>query len=252
MIGHEAIEALEQKMLDRRREIVAFRENLQSSRENLQEPENEMEATAGKETLLDDIERQDHRLVQELRKIDRALAYIESGTYGRCDSCSRPIAAKRLRAIPWATLCKRCAQNQETGVPVQNAEEDLEEMSDEFIVTTIWDELDSKENLDVGFLEIQCDGGTIFLGGRLPTRRDHQLVMETVAEDLGFEDVVDTASIDELDQQAREPVDEEGNYEKESVLYGNPAEEDPYASADDNEPMIPPDEMMPTDDRRGG
>lgn len=42
-------------------------------------------------------------------KIDRALAKIDEGTYGTCDSCGKPIAPGRLRAAPESALCVDCA-----------------------------------------------------------------------------------------------------------------------------------------------
>ncbi len=48
-------------------------------------------------------------LIQNLRsleaQVDRALKKLDQGTYGICDDCGRPIAAERLAAIPYATLC---------------------------------------------------------------------------------------------------------------------------------------------------
>ena len=34
---------------------------------------------------------------------------LADGTYGSCDSCGRHIAAARLEALPWASLCIACA-----------------------------------------------------------------------------------------------------------------------------------------------
>ena len=45
----------------------------------------------------------------KLQDVDRALAKLDDGTYGACDSCGGPIGAARLEAIAWATLCVRCA-----------------------------------------------------------------------------------------------------------------------------------------------
>ncbi len=45
-----------------------------------------------------------------LAEIDRALARIADGSYGRCAHCGRPIAPGRLEARPTATLCIRCAR----------------------------------------------------------------------------------------------------------------------------------------------
>jgi len=40
-----------------------------------------------------------------LADVDRALAKVEEGTYGRCDVCLQPIGEGRLEALPWAVLC---------------------------------------------------------------------------------------------------------------------------------------------------
>jgi len=43
----------------------------------------------------------------------RALERIESGTYGSCESCGKPIGKARLQAFPRATLCVSCKQREE-------------------------------------------------------------------------------------------------------------------------------------------
>jgi RNA polymerase-binding transcription factor DksA len=40
--------------------------------------------------------------------IERAIARIRDGTYGSCESCTRPIAAERLEVLPYARLCVDC------------------------------------------------------------------------------------------------------------------------------------------------
>lgn len=51
-------------------------------------------------------------LVQALRsnlaEVDRALARLDAGTYGRCERCGREIDPERLGALPWAPLCIDC------------------------------------------------------------------------------------------------------------------------------------------------
>lgn len=44
---------------------------------------------------------------------ERAMARIDSGTYGVCESCHKPIGKERLRAFPRATLCVSCKQREE-------------------------------------------------------------------------------------------------------------------------------------------
>jgi DnaK suppressor protein len=41
-------------------------------------------------------------------EIDRALAKIDSGTYGRCEQCGEQIPDARLQALPQAALCVAC------------------------------------------------------------------------------------------------------------------------------------------------
>lgn len=41
--------------------------------------------------------------------IDDALARIEDGSYGICESCGRPIPVARLEALPHARTCVHCA-----------------------------------------------------------------------------------------------------------------------------------------------
>src|SRR5215210_944894 len=43
-------------------------------------------------------------------KLDRALAKLDDGSYGRCDRCGGPIAPARLEAVPESSLCIDCAR----------------------------------------------------------------------------------------------------------------------------------------------
>lgn len=43
-----------------------------------------------------------------IEEIDRALAKIDAGTYGRCEQCGNPIPEARLEALPHAALCVAC------------------------------------------------------------------------------------------------------------------------------------------------
>jgi DnaK suppressor protein len=48
-----------------------------------------------------------------LKKIDHALAKIDSGTFGICEACEEEISLKRVEARPETTLCIRCKEDQE-------------------------------------------------------------------------------------------------------------------------------------------
>jgi RNA polymerase-binding protein DksA len=49
----------------------------------------------------------------KLAQIERALARIDDGSYGVCESCGSAIGKMRLMAFPRATLCMRCKQREE-------------------------------------------------------------------------------------------------------------------------------------------
>jgi RNA polymerase-binding protein DksA len=48
------------------------------------------------------------RRKRDLQRIDRALADLDAGRYGKCEDCDEPIAPKRLKALPFATRCVAC------------------------------------------------------------------------------------------------------------------------------------------------
>ena len=52
-----------------------------------------------------------------LYHIDVALERVESGTYGLCQSCNKPIADERLEAVPHARLCIACKSTEEKTSP---------------------------------------------------------------------------------------------------------------------------------------
>ena len=46
-------------------------------------------------------------------QIEEALKKIEDGNYGICETCNKPIGIERLKAIPFATNCLACQEEQE-------------------------------------------------------------------------------------------------------------------------------------------
>jgi DnaK suppressor protein len=50
-----------------------------------------------------------NQLGEQLEEIDRALAKMDDGTYGRCEVCGEPIAEARLEAMPATRFCIRHA-----------------------------------------------------------------------------------------------------------------------------------------------
>ena len=47
-------------------------------------------------------------VTSELDSISQAIARLDTGRYGICTSCGHPIAAGRLKAVPYADQCQSC------------------------------------------------------------------------------------------------------------------------------------------------
>lgn len=50
-----------------------------------------------------------------LADVDDALRKIYRKTYGTCEVCEKRISEKRLKAVPYAKLCKECQTMRERG-----------------------------------------------------------------------------------------------------------------------------------------
>jgi DnaK suppressor protein len=48
-------------------------------------------------------------LERVLARTERAVAKLDDGSYGICDSCGDPIPPGRMRALPDGVLCLKCA-----------------------------------------------------------------------------------------------------------------------------------------------
>jgi DnaK suppressor protein len=122
---------------DRRREI---HEKLRSLREAI--PTGNPEVRDAEEQSVDDfVQEVDLALMQmksdTLRKIDQALLRLEEGTYGRCQECDTEIAAPRLRALPFAALCRDCQQQTENDARAEREARAFERLQKELVNVTL-------------------------------------------------------------------------------------------------------------------
>ena len=106
--------------------LESKRDELRSSISGLTEanptPTDAIEAGLGpqdfEEVAVDYLETQQEQsiLVNEqalLTEVERALARISDGTYGKCVTCGQPVPEKRLEAIPWAARDIKCEEQLE-------------------------------------------------------------------------------------------------------------------------------------------
>jgi RNA polymerase-binding transcription factor len=61
---------------------------------------------------------------QKIEQIDDALARLDDGSYGVCESCGLEIAEERLQAMPFSRLCRDCQQDQERESRAQHRYDD--------------------------------------------------------------------------------------------------------------------------------
>ena len=72
------------------------------------------EAESSEAEIQDDIEFALLQMKAEtLKKIGKALARLEEGSYGDCYECGEEITEQRLRALPFAVRCKSCEESSE-------------------------------------------------------------------------------------------------------------------------------------------
>lgn len=93
----DKLAALERRLTSIKRDVS--RRHSADSAEQAQERENdEVEDAIGIETE------------QSLRLVRAALARLDEGRYGNCESCGDSIAPARLAVLPETVLCVKCAE----------------------------------------------------------------------------------------------------------------------------------------------
>ena len=109
-MNHETLERFRRKLLGTRTTLLERRRQAMADEDELlgvREPDWEDEAAAvTAATVLHSIGEKERRV---LARIQASLDRIDSGTYGECVDCRGAIGEGRLRAIPEADRCARCA-----------------------------------------------------------------------------------------------------------------------------------------------
>ena len=131
------------------------------------------------------------------------------GDYGVCESCGDDIAPKRLQAIPWTRLCVECSRDyekQHRSLP-QTAEavvsgkvpDEYEGLPNEQIVHLIYERLQTDERIETEELKISLRKGVIFLDGALENEAERDVILQILAESMGFSSIVDRIEINEVE-----------------------------------------------------
>jgi DnaK suppressor protein len=112
-IHRQRQQVLRDMLEDRRQEI---QDRLRSIRETL--PSQVVEVRDSEEQSVDDFVKDIDFALMEMKSetlglIDEALRALAAGTYGVCAECGAEISEARLKALPFATLCRHCQEARE-------------------------------------------------------------------------------------------------------------------------------------------
>lgn len=100
------LEAEEKRLHDELAQLETEAQPTEARREGSPFGKREEEATESS-----DLEKRlamEKRIGGALSEIEHALHKLDEGTYGLCDSCTKPISPDRLEALPQASLCVDC------------------------------------------------------------------------------------------------------------------------------------------------
>jgi DnaK suppressor protein len=105
-------EAVRQRLLRRREELLGRAERVSADMRRDEEPlspdSTEQAIQRGNDDVLASI---GEAAATELQQLDAALERLAAKRYGLCQSCGAPIEVRRLAAVPYALRCTRCVEH---------------------------------------------------------------------------------------------------------------------------------------------
>jgi DnaK suppressor protein len=114
MVADSKLLIIKKKLVKQRQDLLTEAEHtltskISSEKESFPDPTDQAVAELDNNFVL----RLRGREQKLLKKIEEAIARIDSGEYGVCESCGEQISLKRLEARPVTTLCIECKTRQE-------------------------------------------------------------------------------------------------------------------------------------------
>lgn len=101
---------IEQTKLHLEQRLRELKERAEDIDEDLTSPADDDWEEAATEAANDEVlEEVGDVTLEEIAQVKQALAQIAAGRYGTCMSCGGGIGEARLKALPYATKCVKCA-----------------------------------------------------------------------------------------------------------------------------------------------
>ena len=107
-----SLKTARKRLTEKRQELLAIVESSKDSRKPVELDQSRVGRLSRMDALQDQamaLETERRREI-ELRRIDAALARVESGDYGECLTCGEEIEPKRLELHPATPVCIDCAR----------------------------------------------------------------------------------------------------------------------------------------------
>lgn len=225
-----------------RRGLVEQRQRYDATFEQItgsREAERDEHAQEERDTRV--LENLDERQQRRVADIDAALARIERGSFGRCQSCGRVISENRLRSNPTTTLCIDCSAREEQ--PQEDAERentdsaaraplppDLELLDDNELAARLTEVVSEDGQVDMDELQITAENGQVILDGAVPSEAEHQILLNILTDVAGVQEIDDRLEVVRL---AWEREDRSKDEAAQNVTPGTLPDQEPYAGTED-------------------
>ena len=223
-----------------------------------EERESELEEHAQEEQSARLLTRLDNQTLHTVKEIDAALQKILAGSYGKCELCHKVIAVARLRSLPAARLCRRCAaRSEKSSVTASSAFEtppeapvpaDLSLLSDRELTEAIKEQVKEDGRIDMQELHVVCRKGVVYLSGLLPSQAEHQVLLQTLTDVMGLEEIVDHLEIEELLWQTEQRSGKELGPEGMPRWQEAPGSEDIVESMEEDKEFVAPAKPTPNEE----
>lgn len=219
------------------------------------EREIELEEHAQEEQSALFLIRHDDVTLAAVKEIDAALQRILDCTYGKCERCRKAISMARLRNLPATRFCRACAgRNEKRPTPAATGFEapstapipgDLNLLDDRELTEETVAHLKEDGRVDMQELHLVCRKGVVCLSGKIPSEAEHQILLHTLTDVLGFGEIVDHLDVERLlwqtERRAKEPVPEAALQRWEDP----PGTEDVVEANDEGKEFVAPGKPTP-------